>query len=207
MIPTHHDDGVLELTGFLEFLKQDPKASIEGGNLTQVVGQVLPDVMDIGKEGGHLSLQVIWIDSPKLLARTLGPFAVNVCGTKPVGERLIFLSSAEERFEVPPGFTVKLPLGILYRHPLGNPAGYVLGKTVEFAARFCVSVRSSSDPGVPWIPRGPNLVSVSDMVTRILQQQGPGRDLLVPDRTLKNGSPTRLPKVSTGKDGTPTWRA
>ena len=41
------------------------------------------------------------------------------------------------------------------------------------------------------------------MVSRILEQQRPSRDLLVPDRPLKNSSPPRFPKVSPRKDGAP----
>ena len=44
------------------------------------------------------------------------------------------------------------------------------------------------------------------MVTRILEQQGPSWNVLIPTRTLENRPPSGLPKVTPRKNGTSTWR-
>ena len=45
------------------------------------------------------------------------------------------------------------------------------------------------------------------MVTRILKQQRPSRNILIPNSALKNRSPTRLPKISPRKNGASARRA
>ena len=45
------------------------------------------------------------------------------------------------------------------------------------------------------------------MVTRILEQQRPSRNILIPNSALKNGPPARLPKISPRKNGTSARRA
>ena len=95
MIPAHHDDGVLVLAQLLQFLDQDSQAGVEGGDLTEVVRQVLTHFVDVGQESGHLALEVVGIDAPKLLARPLDPFAVHVGGAEPVGEGLVLLALVE----------------------------------------------------------------------------------------------------------------
>ena len=37
------------------------------------------------------------------------------------------------------------------------------------------------------------------MISRITKEQGPGGNLLIPNRPLEDGSPARLPEVATGK--------
>ena len=140
MITAHHDDRVLVFAHLAQFLDQDSQAGVEGGDLTKIIGQVLPHFVDVGQECRHLALEVVGVDAPKLLARPLDPFAVNVGGTKPIGEGLVLLSSVEERFEVLARFPVKLLLGLINRHSLGHPARNVLGKPPEFLPRFLVGM-------------------------------------------------------------------
>ena len=56
MISTDHDDCILILPRFLQFLDQDSQTGIESSYLTQVIGQILSDCMNIRQKCGHLAL-------------------------------------------------------------------------------------------------------------------------------------------------------
>ena len=114
--------------------------------------------MNVRQECGHLALESIRIDPPEFFTRALGPFTVNVRGTEPVGEGLIFLSTFQEGFEIAPCFPVELILGLfnrfgffylLYSRNSSGPARYILRKTVEFPSRLGKGIGLSSNAGIP----------------------------------------------------------
>ena len=195
MIPADYDERVFILAGFLKFLNEGAQGGVEGGDFSEVVGQVLPDCMNIRQECGHLALEVIRVDVPELLTGALHPLAVDVGGAEPVGEGLAVLACLEEALEVGAHLLEQLLLGGLGGDAPGGAAGHVLGEAVELPAVGLEGVGVSADPGIPRSSRRPHLVGVAQVVARILQQERPCRNIGVPDCTLQYGSAARFPEV------------
>ena len=88
MITADSDKGVLQLAACFEFLNDESYRFIPGFDLAEVVGEVLPDFMNIGKKGGHLAFKLVRVDSPKRFAAPLRPLSMNIGGAEPIAERL-----------------------------------------------------------------------------------------------------------------------
>ncbi len=115
VIAADHQQRVIQLPGLLQFIQQHLQSGIEGGNLTEVVSQVLTHFRHVRQVGRHFAFQVVRLNPPQRLARALGPLAMDVGGTEPVAEWLAWLARRQELGEVPAHLVQQLLLGLIDR--------------------------------------------------------------------------------------------
>ena len=170
MVAAHHHDRGVQQASLLELIKQYSQASVKGLHLAQVIGKVLSYGVHIWQKLGQLPLQVVRIDIPERLARTLDPLSMDERRAKPVTEWLTLGVRVEEGLEVARHFIKQNLLRLLHSFPRPNHAGHVLGELVELATRFFVTVCSTSIRCITRRARTPDLVGLADVVTGISQQ-------------------------------------
>ncbi len=118
MVAADDQDRVVVDPDSFQFLDQNTKSGIEGGNFAQVVGKVFANHGDIGKVGWQFALKIIGIDSPQRLAAAGDPLAVRIGWSKPVTDGLVAIErpivvGIEERADIAANLVEQCRLGRL----------------------------------------------------------------------------------------------
>ena len=113
MIAADDDQRIIPLADSLQFIKEQPQHPIQRQYLPKVIAHILANLVHIRKKRWHLTLQIIRLQPPQVLARTLCPLAMRIGRTEPVTERLGVLSLIEERLKILHPLTAQLGLRLL----------------------------------------------------------------------------------------------
>src|SRR5690606_4280665 len=195
VVATNHNQGILQFANFVQPLDEQAQGGVEGGNLTKIIGQILANLGHVGQERWHLAFEVVGGDAPEFFTRSLVPFAVNIGGTEPVAERLLWLAVIQKAIEVGQHLVVQHLLGLIEVHTAADHPRYVLRELIEAAAGFLVAILAGPKGRIVRRAGAPHLVRFADVVSGIAQQQRERWLRAIPHGAAEDRGPARSPEV------------
>jgi len=185
MVAADDDQGVVGEARLVEFIQQHPDGGIPGGDLPEVVGEVLADFGHIGQKGGQLALEGVGVDAPEGLAAALDPLAVDVGRAEPVTERRCVRPRGEQVAEVAADSLKNFLFGRLAGPTGGHHLRHLLRELIDPAAVSLEAVLL----GIGRVDRpagAPDLVGVAEKIAGVAKQRRKARNRVIVDGANQN---------------------